>query len=272
MDPVTFLQSSLGASWWSAMTSAGVTDGDLRGAVRRGEVESLGTGTYALPGAEHDAVTAARLRGWLTCCSAARLYGLDVLAIPSKPHIAVPRNRPTTSDLAIVHRVDTRRSGAVVPLVASLLVALRCLPPMEAVVFVESAVRQGQAGVAGLRSRLRGPGSVEARRVLDLVDGRSGSLIETVLRLALRQARLPVEPQVFIAGVGRVDLLVGGWLVVEVDGFAYHSERAQYRADRLRGNGLVARGYVLLRFTYEDVMFRLPGTVADVAAVFARCR
>lgn len=254
------------------MIAAGVTDGALRGAVRRGAVLSLGRGTYALPGAEDDVVAAARLRGRLTCCSVARRYGLDTLSAPEAPHVAVPRNRPTTSAAAVVHRGATGGTGALVPVADALLVALRCLPPADAVVLVESAVRQGRARVAGLRSLLRGPGSVEARRVLGLVDGRSGSLIETMLRLGLRQAGLPVDVQVLIPGVGRVDFVVGGWLVVEVDGFAYHSERAQYRADRFRANGLVARGYVLLRFTYEDVMFRLPETVAYVAAVYARGR
>jgi very-short-patch-repair endonuclease len=251
---------------------AGVSDGDLRGAVRRGRVLSLGDGTYALPGADAAAVTAARLRARLTCCSAAHVYGLQLLSAPVVPHVAVPRNRPTTSDHAVVHRTDIAGSGPVVPLVAALLTVLRCLPSMEAAVVVDSALRQRAVRVAALRSRLRGPGSVEARRVLGLVDGRSGSVIETVLRLALRQAGLDVDCQVRISGVGSVDLVVGGWLVVEVDGFAYHSERAQYRVDRARANALAVRGYVLLRFTYEDVMFRLAETVATVVAVHSRGR
>jgi very-short-patch-repair endonuclease len=252
--------------------AAGVSDGDLRGAVRQGRVLSLGDGTYTLPGAEAAVVVAARLRARLTCCSAARVHGLELLRAPVLPHVAVPRNRPTVSEDAVVHRSDVAGNGPVVPLAAALLAVLRCLPPLDAVVVVDSALRQRAVRVAALRSRLRGPGSVEARRVLGLVDGRSGSVIETVLRLALRQAGLDVDCQVRIDGVGRVDLVVGGWLVVEVDGFAYHSERAQYRADRARANALAARGYVLLRFTYEDVMFRLTETVGTVVGVHARGR
>ena len=272
MEPVAFLQSRLGASSWSAIIEAGVTDGNLRGAVRRGTVQSLGRGTYALPGAPPDVVIAARLRGRLTCCSAARRHGLDVLTDPERPHVAVPRNRGTRSALAVVHRGDTVGSGPLVPLLDALAPAARCLPAVDSVVMVDSGLRQGKVRVGALRRRLRGPGSVEARRILALADGRSGSVIETVLRLALRQAGLPLDLQVLVPGLGRVDLVVGGWLVVEVDGFAYHSERAQYRADRERANGLAGRGYVLLRFTYEDVMYRLPETVAYVAAVYARGR
>jgi very-short-patch-repair endonuclease len=272
VDPVGFLQSRLGASWWSAMVAGGVTDGDLRGAVRRGRVVALGSGTYALPGTDDDLVVAARLRGRLTCCSAAGRHGLDLLTPPAVPHVAVPRSRPDRSENAVVHRRDTAGTGPLVPVLATLLAVLRCLPPADAVVVIASAVRLGQARVASLRSRLRGPGSVEARRVLGLADGRSGSVIETLLRLGLRGAGLPLDLQVLVPGIGRVDFLVGGWLVLEVDGFTFHSERAQYRADRARANGLAARGYVLLRFTYEDIMFRLPETVAQVVAVYARGR
>jgi very-short-patch-repair endonuclease len=235
-------------------------------------VLDLGGGVYALPGAPPDAVAAATVRGRLTCCSAAKRHGFDLLREPERPHVQVPRNRPRASDLAVVHRGAAPGRGPVVPPVTALLWVLRCLPALEAVVVVDSAVRQGKARVSGLRSRLRGPGSVEARRVLGLVDGSSGSLIETIMRLALRQAGLTVRCQVGIDGVGRVDMVIDGWLVIEVDGFAYHSERAQYRLDRARANALAVRGYVLLRFTYEDVMHRLPETVATVLAVHARGR
>lgn len=51
-----------------------------------------------------------------------------------------------------------------------------------------------------------------------------------------------------------VDLVVEGRLVIELDGFAFHSGRAEYRADRRRWNELTAQGYRTLRFTYEAVM------------------
>jgi very-short-patch-repair endonuclease len=250
----------------------GVVDGGLRSAVRRGDVVALGGGTYALPWAEPDAIAAACARGRIACCSAARRHGLPLLHPVEKPHVAVPRNRPAATDLAVIHREDVRGTSAVVPVLAALVTVLRCVPPVEAVATVDAAVHLGQVRVLTLRSRLRGPGSVEARRVLGMVDGRSESVIETVVRLALRQAGLRVTCQVRIEGVGRVDLLVGDWLVVEVDGFAFHADRASYRTDRGRANALAARGYVLVRVTYEDVMFRLPETVAMIVALVATGR
>jgi very-short-patch-repair endonuclease len=272
MDPVVALERRLGASWWRALMRAGVTDGDLRGAVHRGRVLALGGGTYALPNAAPDAVVAARLRGRLTCCSAAKRHGLDLLREPRLPHVVVPRNHAVDANDAVVHRATVPGSGPVVPLLPALVAVLRCLETVEAVVVVDSALRQGAVRRRALDRRLRGPGSVEARRRLGLTDAQSGSVIETIARLALRQAGLSVDCQVLVPGVGRVDLVVGGWLVVELDGFAYHADRDRYRTDRRRTNALVAQGYRVLRFSYEDVMFRLVDVVAQVAAVHAAGR
>ena len=88
---------------------------------------------------------------------------------------------------------------------------------------------------------------------LSLVDARSGSLPESLLRVALVDAGLPVEPQAHVPGVGRVDFLVDG-VIVEVDGFAYHSGRDQYREDRRRDRAAHRLGYVVLRYTFEEVV------------------
>jgi very-short-patch-repair endonuclease len=156
----------------------------------------------------------------------------------------------------------------VAPLAAALATALRCLSLVNAVVLVDAAINRRLVSASTLAARLRGPGSVAARIALAAVDGRAESMLETVLRLGLRRAGLPVTPQAWVAGVGRVDFLIGGWLVVEVDGYAFHSSRNDYREDRRRGNALSADGYVLLRFSYEDVMFRLDEVVAQVLATY----
>lgn len=43
-------------------------------------------------------------------------------------------------------------------------------------------------------------------------------------------------------------------LVVETDGWAYHGSRAAFESDRRRDRELQARGYVVLRFTYREVI------------------
>src|SRR5262245_29057267 len=56
------------------------------------------------------------------------------------------------------------------------------------------------------------------RALLDLSDSDAQSGIETKVRLFLRSRRIPFRVQVAISGVGRVDLLVGDRLVIELDG------------------------------------------------------
>lgn len=61
--------------------------------------------------------------------------------------------------------------------------------------------------------------------------------------------------------VGVVDVLFAAHkVVVEVDGWAAHSDPDAFQRDRTRQNRLVNAGYLVLRFTWEDLTHR-PGTV-----------
>ncbi|WP_242511528.1 DUF559 domain-containing protein [Pengzhenrongella frigida] len=119
---------------------------------------------------------------------------------------------------------------------------------------IDSALAARRVTVDQIAAHVRGPLRVRALTALRQADGRSQSLTETLARLALTRAGLSAEPAVRILGVGWVDLLVAGRIVVELDGFAYHSGRAEYREDRRRDRELVRQGYVVLRFTFEDVV------------------
>ena len=81
---------------------------------------------------------------------------------------------------------------------------------------------------------------------------------------------LTVEPQVSIrAGhgfLGRPDLVderLG--IILEADSFEWHGDRAALARDARRYNRFVAHGWLVLRFAWEDVMFR-PDFVAAVVA------
>jgi hypothetical protein len=126
-----------------------------------------------------------------------------------------------------------------------------------------STVRLAASGAAaGLDPACRGAGSVEAAAASAASWPTPVRIADRdVLWLALRQAGLTRRLPGLIDGVGRVDFVVDGWLVVEADGSTYHSTR---RATATTGatNALTLLGYTVLRFSYEDVMFRL----ADVRA------
>ncbi len=79
-----------------------------------------------------------------------------------------------------------------------------------------------------------------------------------------------VQREVVVEGVGRVDFLVGDRLIVELDGYEFHSGRAEYRNDRARWNRATARGLVTLRITAEMILRRPEEFIRLVRAALAR--
>lgn len=68
----------------------------------------------------------------------------------------------------------------------------------------------------------------------------------------------------------RVDLLWReGRLVIEVDGYQYHSDREAFAADRQRDYALLISGYYVLRITYDEVRFDMTSVLAKIRAVIA---
>jgi very-short-patch-repair endonuclease len=59
-------------------------------------------------------------------------------------------------------------------------------------------------------------------------------------------------------------------LIVETDGFEFHSGRAAFEADRERQNALVALGYEVLRFTYAQVTGSPRSVATTVRRALAR--
>jgi very-short-patch-repair endonuclease len=152
-----------------------------------------------------------------------------------------------------------------------LIHALRCLPFAESLVMVECAVTRGDMTVDFLRQRLPGHRNGRARAVLDWVDSGADSLLETLARTYFRKAGIQVQPQVYLERVGYVDLLLDGWLVVELDG-RHHAEWKQVQKDHRRNNESVLQGYTALRYYYADVVFRPQEMVEQVLAVLKRRR
>jgi very-short-patch-repair endonuclease len=79
------------------------------------------------------------------------------------------------------------------------------------------------------------------------------------------------EPQVVIDLGGRrirVDLGERGIrLAVEAEGYEHHAAPPQFAADCRRYNELVAAGWLVLRFTYQDIVLDPAGVVATTRAV-----
>jgi very-short-patch-repair endonuclease len=86
----------------------------------------------------------------------------------------------------------------------------------------------------------------------------SDSGTESLSRQRFEALGLVVRQQVTLPEVGDVDMRIGRTLVVEVDGWAYHSDRAAFENDRRRDALIAAQRLVPLRFSYKQVMTDWP--------------
>lgn len=144
----------------------------------------------------------------------------------------------------------------------TLLDCLRSLPFAEALAVADSALREGFASgsLDALARDARGPGSAQVRTVASVADARAANPFESALRaICLEVDGLDVEPQVSIYDprwLGRPDLVDRRLrMVLEADSFEWHGDRAALARDARRYNDLAVAGWLVLRFTWEDVMF-----------------
>jgi very-short-patch-repair endonuclease len=126
-----------------------------------------------------------------------------------------------------------------------------CVPRDLALVLWESAIRSERLSIDALR---RIPWTTRAAAECAAeVNGLSDSGLETLLVTPLRRSGLGVRQQIVLAG-RPVDLLIGERLVVQIDGFAFHSSPAQRSRDIAHDIELRLRGYTVLRFSYAQVV------------------
>ena len=230
----------------------------LAALVDSGLVEQIGRGCYALPSASPAVRKAVKLNAAVSCVSALREYGYDIPGDASVIHCSVPRKRGSSYTGAAGCRrhfedVGTGKHPRIVSLLAASARAAVCLEYDAAVVALDRVAHGRSPGFRA--DLLNGVSQLSRSRGAALsidVDGRSRSKIETEARLALRRAGLRVEPGVVVPGVGEVDLLVEGVLIIELDGFAFHSDRRSFRRDRTRSRTAQRLGLATARFAYED--------------------
>ncbi|GIG53751.1 hypothetical protein Dac01nite_05030 [Demequina activiva] len=147
--------------------------------------------------------------------------------------------------------------------------ACLCIPPREQLAVVDAAMRRGLLSREQLEAFSQG--SSARRRWLDqMADARSESLSETCARIELIEAGLSVEPQCELPAVGRVDFLVEGAVVVEIDSEAHHAGEKARARDGRRDRAAITQGFSPLRYMFHDALERPGEIVADVVATLMR--
>ena len=231
----------------------------LQALVDSGRLRRYPHGVVALPDVDKRVLIARVHRGLITCEHAAVYYRLPLPSSPKTLHVLTPRGHKA-APLWGEHQHETRdlpslslSSFPVVPLARCLADLLCCAQEWTALVAVDAALHQGRVTYEQVGTYLRGSRRVLGRRRLRRTSSRARSPLETLARVQLRGAGLDVVDGVEIGGVGEVDLLVAGWLVVELDGYEYHSDMWAFDHDRSRDRELARLGYTSIRFTANNV-------------------
>lgn len=255
----------------SGLRSTGLTEAEIRDAVRLGGLIRIRRGWYGVPPVDPQVVRAVRVGGSLTAGSVAAGRGLWLLHDP-RLHVRVPSTaaRLRSPDDAATrldreaHAVcvhyrdtshDTSRDTGLGDrlgedgLSRSIAEMFRCVGTVPAMIALESALNRGILPMQALESiRKLAPDWV--RYELAHVSPLGDSGLETIARLLFHRVRVPVRAQVLIEGVRHVDLLVGERLIVELDGRAFHSDE-DFERDRKQDLELTTRGYLVVRLSYR---------------------
>jgi len=259
------------------LAAEGWTPKRLARAVAAGRFLRLRKGVYAEPGLPEACAAAVQAGGRLCGSSELQRRGVFILK-NTATHVHIEptssRLRPVPEGTAVQRGVLLRtphpRSCSVEAFDA-VVQSVRAQPWHEGVATIDSAVHLGVLAIGDLDD-LFAALPRRCRRARRLIDTRSESGPETIVRLIARELGAVVEVQVPIDGVGRVDLVLDGWLIVECDSEQFHSDWKQRREDLRRDQAAAALGYATYRPVAEDIMWHRDDVKAALAGLLARGR
>jgi very-short-patch-repair endonuclease len=137
------------------------------------------------------------------------------------------------------------------PLAVALAQMVTCGGELDAICAIDSALARELCTSEEIRRHLSSRGGA----VLDRCDGRAESGVESIFRVRALGEGFVFRIQVPFPG-SRVDFLFGDRLIVEVDGSEHHAGAEAFKRDRERDAWHAALGYLVMRFTYEQVIHR----------------
>lgn len=240
---------------------------------------------YVSPATPEPLRRALAVGGQLACVSALVLRGAwcppdSGIHVCVDPH-ATRLNRASVSRSRLtLHWTRRENPTPVASVDESIRQMLQCQPRRMCIAVLDSTLRAGLITSDALdRLSFVVPAS---RRVLPHeLDPSAESGIESLVRVSLRDAGLEVESQVQLPGIGRVDLLVEGRVIVEVDGREWH--RGEQVRDYRRDLEACRQGFRVVRVDYlhalmeaslvvEAVMRSLSAATASGGVTFLRNR
>jgi very-short-patch-repair endonuclease len=277
----------------SQLLIAGIESGSISRRLENGRLHAVHRGVYSvghatpLPwGRETAALLAADGRGVLSHLSAAAAWNMcparpetepvDVLMAarhtPNRPGIMAHRTRRLTAhEVRICQGLPVTSPARTLRDIAA-TVSMRDLERAVDEALVRRIVRLQQLREAAAQDTGRSGGPLLAA----LIEHRGNSTItrsqaEERMHELIRAAGFPQpESNVRLNGY-EVDFL---WrrqrVVVEVDGYAYHSSRSAFERDRAKDAALAAAGFLVIRITWLQMEREPYVVVAHLAQALAR--
>lgn len=210
--------------------------------------------------------------------------------LPCEVHVVVVSDKPRAqlAGVVLLRRPDSEvvgRTGAL-PFVSAreaLVDCLTVLPAIPAADVLDAALQKRyvrpETVADDIEARL-GRGRRNAAGLRRLRDrALSGSRSEAEQRMAQLLRRSGTGPWApnhplrdTVGGViAEIDFAhVGLRIAIEVDGRAFHSDRLSFERDRQRQNALTLGGWLVLRFTWEQITERPDEVIAVILAAVAQ--
>ena len=281
------------------LLASGMKRATLSAFIEKGGVVRLDRSRFALPGTDPGVIKAVSEGGTLTCMSALKLAGANILdddlvhlrrpscrrrgrdwAKDVTECSLPPRTRkPTLNDKAPAPEAFSKKPGPgpdwpdhpLDGIDAALCVACTNHSDEELAVVLDSILHTRLRTHAALHALLNGH-SKRTARLVALANAGSESVLESVVRHRLISRGIAVQTQVRITGLGRVDMLLGRSLLLETDGYDFHADRESFREDRRRDRVALTLGYWVIRLTWEQVFSGWSKVMADISAIVSTRR
>ena len=286
------MQQNGGVITRSEALALGMASSTLHSWVGRGFLVAAGAGTYVQPGVldrEESTLRAATraLAAVVSHESAGRMHGLDGLD-PMRMTVAVPVRRSNRFAGVQVHQLTDLLADETVVVEGlpvtdpprTILDLAAVLPPVLLATCLDQMVRMKRTDyrtVAGRLESVARRGKPGVRKLRSLLEPRLGghfvsdSVLETRLLKVLTDDGLPTpstqyRPPWLRHMDGRVDLAyTREQVIVEGDSQRWHGAPEAFQTDRERDNLAQLAGWIILRFTWQDITKRPRYVVSTVA-------
>ncbi|MFI5624040.1 endonuclease domain-containing protein [Nocardioides sp. NPDC051685] len=238
----------------------------LRTAVSNKAIVHVDRDRYALPVTDLGRRLAVEHNLHLTHLSAALHHGWEVRTSPSLPHLLLPSGQERPTSKARFWTYDARREEldgwATGPLLTVMLCA-RDLPFAAALTVADSALRHeamAHEDLVAASDAWCGGNKDQVEKVAVHANGLAANAFESGLRAITAAAGVEFIPQ-YEVRVGALtvhpDLVdpING-IIIEADSWGFHADKEAHDRDCQRYTMLTSDGWIVLRFTYDQVMFQ----------------